>query len=293
MASPERAAAPTPTAAPVQTRPASGPQSWLLVPVLAVALVAAFPQAGPLVEGLLLLWTLLGCIVAHELGHGFAARDNGDTTALEQGRLSTSPWPHLEPVGSVLVPVLSSAAGALFGAGVVVGWARPLPLDASRLKDPKVAALRVALAGPLVNLVLGVLSSLALIFLLLALHRIHPEAVAQLASLPVEWVASPVLETGYPFFFVALTIARWSLLLNAFLVGVNLLPLPPLDGGKALRLLVRRPLRTRLERAQAWLLGIALLLLPTGAPALLLWPVAWLWLAGIRAVGIVTGVPVP
>lgn len=257
------------------------------MPLAVAGLVALAPQLWQVAQAVLVVWTLLACLVAHELGHGLAARDAGDRTAMEEGRLSASPWVHLEPVGALLVPALSWLAGTLLGIPLVVGWARPLPVDASCLRQPRDDALRVALAGPLVNLSLGLLSTLALVLLTLA---VLPRATPSLSVLPIDWFSTPVLDPAYPLLFTLLTIARWSLLLNAFLVGVNLLPFPFLDGGKALRLVFDS---RRLERLQAWLLGLALLLLPTGVLALLLWPVAWLWFAGIRAVGIVTGVPVP
>lgn len=141
-------------------------------------------------------------VVLHELAHGFVARSLGDPTAEHAGRLTLNPVPHLDPIGSVLVPVICYFAG-LPG----FAWAKPVPYNPARLtKDLRHGPLKVALAGPATNVLLVVLFALAARFML-------PGGDAQLVA-------------GLT--FVALV--------NAFLGILNLIPVPPFDGAKLISL---------------------------------------------------------
>ena len=136
-------------------------------------------------------------IVVHECAHGWMALWNGDPTARDRGRLTLNPLPHVDPVGSLLVPGLL----VLTHSPVLFGWAKPVPVDWARLRHPRNDQLKVALAGPASN------ALLALAFA--ALTRLAPER-GFFAPLAVMGVAGVV----------------WNCALALF----NLLPIPPLDG---------------------------------------------------------------
>ena len=107
----------------------------------------------------LAIWALpvLLAITLHEAAHGYVARHFGDPTADLAGRISLNPLRHIDPVGTILVPAgilaLSSLAG---GGGILFGWAKPVPVNFGRLRNPKADMLWVAAAGPFVNLVMAV-----------------------------------------------------------------------------------------------------------------------------------------
>ncbi|MHC4984123.1 MAG: site-2 protease family protein [Planctomycetota bacterium] len=168
------------------------------------------------------VWILpvLLAITLHEAAHGYVAWRLGDDTAWRQGRVSFNPLRHVDPFGTVLLPAMLLLLRAPF----LFGWAKPVPVAFHRLKRPRRDMVLVAAAGPCTNLLLAACS--ALLFHLLP---ILPEVVAR-------WVASNLFN---------------SILINSVLAVFNLLPLPPLDGGRvAVGLLpgvLARPL-ARLER---------------------------------------------
>ena len=158
------------------------------------------------------LVVIIFSVVLHELAHGYMARALGDDTAERAGRLTLNPIPHLDPVGSVLVPILCSVMG-LPG----FAWAKPVPFNPANLhKDMRNGPLKVALAGPATNLVLMVVFGMAARFLV---GSASTELIAALS-------------------FVAV--------INAFLAVLNLVPIPPFDGFRLIGL-VSRSVAERLE----------------------------------------------
>lgn len=148
---------------------------------------------------------LLFSAIIHEISHGFSAKIQGDNTAEAAGRLTLNPLPHLDPFGSVILPLLL-ALPAIFGAPtVIIGWAKPVPYNPSNLRNKKWGSALVAIAGPLSNI------SIALIFGFI------------LRSLP-DFAALPTLN-------LFLMIIVW---INLLLAVFNLIPIPPLDGSKLL-----------------------------------------------------------
>jgi Zn-dependent protease len=181
-------------------------------------------------------WVLpiLFAITLHEAAHAFAAWRLGDETAYRLGRVSLDPLRHVDPFGTVLLPALLVFSNAPF----LIGWAKPVPVAFAKLRHPRRGIVLVALAGPATNIVLALVS--ALLFHLLWLL---PDAA-------VPWAAR---------------VLHQSILLNLVLALFNMLPIPPLDGGRvAVGLLpdvLARPL-ARLERYGLLVLLAIIFLLP-------------------------------
>lgn len=143
---------------------------------------------------------LLFSVIIHELAHGYVANSLGDPTARYQGRLTLNPLPHLDPFGSVLLPLLLFIAGS----PVLVGWAKPVPVNPYNFKDQKWGTLKVSLAGPATNLALALLFGLFLRFIPLEIYHIF---------------------TRNNF-----NILDFIVYINLVLMVFNLIPIPPLDG---------------------------------------------------------------
>ena len=162
------------------------------------------------------LWSLpiLAAVIFHEVAHGVMALRLGDDTAQRLGRLTLNPLPHIDPIGTILMPGLLMLAGA-----PVFGYARPVPVDYSQLRNPKRDMVWVALAGPGTNIALAVVSALA--FRVLA---------AQLEGVTEETASTFALAVVLPL----AQMAQISVIVNVGLAIFNMLPLPPLDGGRVL-----------------------------------------------------------
>jgi Zn-dependent protease len=195
-------------------------------------------------------------ITLHEAAHGYAAKALGDDTAARLGRLSLNPIRHVDPVGTLLVPAMLLATQLLTIGRVeaMFGWAKPVPVDIWRLRDPRWGMVLVAAAGPAINF------ALALGFGLTA-HGVTAAA----DSLPqpgVDWLIR----------FIAM-----SMLVNVILACFNLLPIPPLDGGRILVGVLPAPAAravASLERLGLLLVIGLLFLLPLALPGYD--PLGWL-----------------
>jgi Zn-dependent protease len=184
---------------------------------------------------------LIFAIVLHEVSHGWVANAFGDPTAREKGRLSLNPIRHVDPVGTVGLPLLLAMMGA-----PIFGWAKPVPVVARRLRRPRLHMVLVALAGPGMNLALALIA--ALIFA--GLRATGP---------------SPGLGWLFLYFNLINFIA-----INIFLALFNLLPIPPFDGGHVVQGLLPRPLARRYARLGRFgfpMLIFLLVILPTVFPA--------------------------
>lgn len=178
-------------------------------------------------------------ITLHEAAHGYVARYFGDPTAYLAGRISLNPLRHIDPVGTLLVPgliLITSYFAA--GSAMLFGWAKPVPVDFGRLRDPKRDMLWVAAAGPASNLVMA----LGWAALLKAAILMPPNAY----SLPFA------------------EMSRTGININLVLMVLNLLPLPPLDGGRIVVSLLPHPLAWKFAQLERWGFPILLLLLFTG-----------------------------
>ena len=148
---------------------------------------------------------LLLAMIVHEVAHGLIARKLGDNTAEREGRLTLNPLPHIDPIGSILLPLLCW----LSHSGIMFGWAKPVPVNFSRLNRPKRDMGLVAVAGPLANLLLAIL--------FVIIGRFAVELLPQ--GIVLRWIMENI-QSG-----VAI-----SLVIGIF----NLLPILPLDGGRIL-----------------------------------------------------------
>jgi len=156
-------------------------------------------------EVLFLIIILIFSVIIHEIAHGSVAYYLGDPTAKYAGRLTLNPLKHLDPIGSVIVPLFLVIMSQLTGGGIIFGWAKPVPINPYNFKDQKYGSLKVALAGPLSNL------SLALVFGLIL--RFVP-AIFAIEGLVVMF--------------------SYIVYINILLAMFNLIPVPPLDGSHIL-----------------------------------------------------------
>lgn len=179
---------------------------------------------------LILVPCLIIAIVFHEVAHGWVALALGDTTARDMGRLTLNPIKHVDLVGTLLVP----GALALFG-GPIFGWAKPVPVNARRLDNPRYGMMAVAAAGPGTNILLALIG--AVVFGIIAGFTINWGG-----TIP-EWMM-----TSFAFF----------ILINTFLALFNMLPIPPFDGSHIVGGLLPRSWAKGWQKLQA--MGMLLIL---------------------------------
>ena len=197
-------------------------------------------------------------ITLHEAAHGYVAKQYGDLTAYAQGRVTLNPLRHIDPMGTVIVPLLLLAVSSPY----LFGWAKPVPVNFGNLRHPKRDMLWVAAAGPGANLLMAFLW--ALVFKLGL-------------AIPESNFSEPMLLMG-----------QAGILINVILLVLNLLPLPPLDGGRIAVSLLPQRIAYRFAQIEPYGFIILLVLLFTGVLGAVIGPFILItirlvaWLVGLQ-----------
>ena len=184
---------------------------------------------------------IIFAITVHEAAHGYAAKYFGDMTAHYLGRISLNPLKHIDPVGTIILPALTVMLG-----GILFGWAKPVPVNFSNLRDPKKNMLWVALAGPLSNLLMAIFWTF-----LYARLQLFPDSSI--------------------FFLQVMALA--GIQINLILMVLNMLPIPPLDGGRVAASLLPYPWSSYIENLERYGLFIIIFLLFSGVLGSILFPI--------------------
>jgi len=199
------------------------------------------------------IWALpvLFAITGHEAAHAYVAKHFGDKTAWMLGRCSFNPLKHIDPIGTILLPLLCVWLG-----GFVFGWAKPVPVNFGAMRQPKKDMLWVAAAGPAANLIMAL--GWALLF--------------RFASwMPTSAYAQPMA-----------LMAQAGMIINLSLMALNLLPLPPLDGGRIAVSLLPRNLAWQFARIEPYGMYILIALMFFGVLGTLMMPLVQLGYGLIR-----------
>ena len=195
----------------------------------------------------IVVWALpvLFAITVHEVSHGWVAKQLGDPTAMMLGRLTLNPIKHIDPIGTVILPLFMMWAG-----GVVFGWAKPVPVTWENLRHPKRDMALVAIAGPVSNLLMAILW--AIILKICLLFGANPDSY---------WLIQPLI-----------FMSGAGIYINAILMVLNLFPLPPLDGGRVMTGLLPGPMAYKFSRIEPYGLIVLIVMLFTGLLAAIIFP---------------------
>ena len=204
----------------------------------------------------IIIWAIpvIFAITVHEVAHGWVALKLGDRTAQMMGRLTLNPIKHIDPIGTILVPGLLLMMG-----GFMFGWAKPVPVTFENLNHPKSDMAWVAIAGPAANFMMALIWAL----------------VAKLGLT----ILSSGVAMGEPMLYMGVA----GVLINTMLMVLNLLPLPPLDGGRILVSWLPGPLAWQVSRIEPYGFFILVGLIYFGILSMILWPFIALFLNLVAA----------
>ena len=196
----------------------------------------------------MLFGVLIPSVILHEISHGALALVFGDDTAQKAGRLTLNPIPHIDPLGTIIVPAIMTFTG--FGA---FGWAKPVPVRPHRLRSPRNHGLLVSLVGPAVNIAIALIAALILRF-------IRPDAAAAVvAQLEGNELAAPALFDQIVFY---------AGFVNVILAAFNLIPLPPLDGSAIIERFMPKRWFDGWLRMRNYSMGVLLIIVFMAGPLL-------------------------
>ena len=201
-------------------------------------------------------------VVGHEFGHGLMAYYWGDHTAKENGRLTLNPLPHLDMVGTVIFPIINM----LSGINILIGWAKPVPIDPRRFRKYRPGLFWVALAGPIANAIMAFMSALSLC---LMVRFVQPDFI---------------------FYKEFAAMFQMGIFLNFALGIFNLIPLPPLDGSKVVESFLSYPQMQQYEKLSRYSFFILIALMFTGAFKYLSPPIMFMGNATLNLAAAIVGV---
>ena len=202
---------------------------------------------------------ILIAITFHEVSHGFVANRLGDPTAKMMGRLTLNPIAHIDPIGTILMPFMLIV---LTQGQFVFGYAKPVPINPMNFKNPKKDMAISAAAGPITNILLAIASILILKFIVVPLSFLLPESVTETVFTPVAMIL------------------KSSVIINVVLAAFNMIPIPPLDGGRVLTGFLPTKQAISFSRIEPFGFLIVLILIMTGIAGYFIMPLVsfFLWL---------------
>lgn len=192
---------------------------------------------------------LVLAITLHEVSHGYVANKLGDPTARLMGRLTLNPIKHIDPIGTVILPLILTLLG-----GVIFGYAKPVPINPSNFKDPKRGMAISAAAGPITNIILAILSSLILMLFVIPVSALLQSNIVNVIMTPIALML------------------HFSVRINIFLAALNLIPIIPLDGGRVLVGLLPYKQAMAYSKIEPYGLIILYALIFTGLAGLFIFP---------------------